>query len=154
MLWSVGICQRAILFIHSYTSFRCRWSVIQHCTTNIEMISLCYTFLSLRSCSLSLLLSLRFRCLLCQGSRHNSTVQHCFGKNRDISALCFFLQSVCRHSSHVLFVKFCCCLCSFLAILLPHISEFFLDNFHYNYFLGHLCLRHFWQISGFFVMIY
>lgn len=120
MLWSVGICQRAILFIHSYTSFRCRWSVIQHCTTNIEMISLCYTFLSLRSCSLSLLLSLSpFLVLLCQGSRHNSTVQHCFGKNRDISVRCFFFLTK-RLPSFV-----ACVICKMLLLLCAHFWQFF-----------------------------
>lgn len=120
MLWSVGICQRAILFIHSYTSFRCRWSAIQNCTTNIEMISLCYTFLSLRSCSLSLLLSLsrrfRFYCVKVRG-----TILPCNIVLEKIAIFqfgVFFLTK--RLPSFV-----ACVICKILLLLCAHFWQFF-----------------------------
>lgn len=120
MLWSVGICQRAILFIHSYTSFRCRWSVIQNCTTNIEMISLCYTFLSLRSCSLSLLLSLAvFGFIVSRFAAQFYRATLFWKKSRYFSSVFFFLTK--RLPSFV-----ACVICKILLLLCAHFWQFFL----------------------------
>lgn len=121
MLWSVGICQRAILFIHSYKSFRCRWSVIQHCTKNIEMISLCYTFLSLRSCSLSLLLSLSrrfwFYCVKVRG-----TILPC---NIDLEKIAIFQFGVFFLLTKRLPSFVACVICKILLLLCAHFWQFF-----------------------------
>lgn len=60
-----------------------------------------------------------FLVLLCQGSRHNSTVQHCFGKNRDISVRCFFFLTK-RLPSFV-----ACVICKILLLLCAHFWQFF-----------------------------
>lgn len=112
------VVQRAILFIHSYTSFRCRWSVIQHCTTNIEMISLCYTFLSLRSCSLSLLLSLAvFGFIVSRFAAQFYRATLFWKKSRYFSSV-FFLTK--RLPSFV-----ACVICKILLLLCAHFWQFF-----------------------------